>query len=71
MELITNVLYLLTLTGPLFQISNVIGTDRTRFIETRLLNTFYWFIYKTILVFCHRQLYSSTIIICWGDCGFV
>jgi len=41
MELITNVLYLLTLTGPLFQISNVIGTDRTRFIETRLLNTFY------------------------------
>ncbi len=56
MESIVNVLYLLTLTGPLFQISNVIGTDRTRFIETWLLNTFYS-LFKISILFMKLALF--------------
>ena len=61
MESIVNVLYLLTLTGPLFQISNVIGTDRTRFIETWLLNTFYS-LFKISILFMKLALFFMIVL---------
>jgi len=45
-----DILYILALTGPLFQISNLIGIKRTRAIEIWLLERFYLLIKVSILL---------------------